>query len=185
MYESHRLAMSNGVAQFKKDVPFRVLVANFSNVNKRICRHLVIGNVLPHPKAMVATCLQLDSLLAAEFSVPLPDQQEVLSDTAEVDTTSSKLPSVEDVNLEHLPSDVREKSATCSGNSSRCGRVNSVKSRQRSIESLSSQVPNRFGRNRTGQVQPPAWRFKRQSMKWKPRGSSRSPNQSGHCQSSW
>ena len=108
MYEHHRLAVSNGVAQVKKDVPFRVVVANFSNVNKQICRHQVIANVLPHPKAMVATCLQLDPLLAAEFSVPPHDQQEVFSDTVEVDTTLSTLPSVEDVNLEYLPSDARE-----------------------------------------------------------------------------
>ena len=59
LYERHRIAMSNGVADIKANVAFRVLVANFSLVKKRIVRNQVIGKVLPHPHAMVATCLPL------------------------------------------------------------------------------------------------------------------------------
>ncbi|CAN8069508.1 unnamed protein product, partial [Agarophyton chilense] len=57
LYDGYQLAVANGVAQFVPDKPFSVLVANLGSTPQSLVKNQVIGSVMPHPTAMVATRL--------------------------------------------------------------------------------------------------------------------------------
>lgn len=55
LYNNYMLICTNGVVKIERNSPFRLLVANVSNIPKRVVRNQTIEMVLPYPRLVVTT----------------------------------------------------------------------------------------------------------------------------------
>lgn len=119
------ISLSPGIVEVKKNVPFKVKVANFSEKPRRLSRLQKIGYVLPAPEETAVYAVDFDA------DVPSTVQDKKLSESEKKEwpevegeglatalspekapdgvRQATDAPSVEDVELEHLPNSARRK----------------------------------------------------------------------------
>ena len=90
LYDKYRLSIANGLADVRSNVPLIIRVANLSKVPRTLAKNQVLGDVEIAPSTI------LDIQLGTTTSPP-------------VNTAEDKTPTVNDIDLSHLPDDVQEK----------------------------------------------------------------------------
>ena len=63
LYETGQVLATNGVVQVEPDKPFRILIANFSTHEYQLAKDQVVGQLLPHPTAVIPSKVNIADVL--------------------------------------------------------------------------------------------------------------------------
>ena len=117
LFELHSLACANGIASVLPNVAFRILVANTSDIPRRIVRNQNVAVALPHPTQVTETSLSLADVVGmtpdlAQVS-PTAEGQPVAKspeETGKSDSwTDASKPTAAQLDLSHIPIANRER----------------------------------------------------------------------------
>ena len=100
LYLRHRALVSNGIVEVRTNVPFPVIVANFATHPVTLHKRHALGAAVPH-------CPQ-DEVCAVEGNQGSCREQDACPDGNDSPVDASTCPSVEDIDLGHVPEDMRE-----------------------------------------------------------------------------
>ena len=63
LYQSAQVLATNGVVQVEPDKPFRILIANFKALPHQLVKNQVVGQLLPHPTAVIPSKVSVAEVL--------------------------------------------------------------------------------------------------------------------------
>ena len=138
LYKKHRLICTNGVVQVEPDRPFRLIVVNFRQYPVRVQKGQVVAGLLPHSRAVIESKTTIGEVLGIqereEENIPNytpppkgetrcepsdqgPEDQQGERSSGLSASTSTKPqrrieappPDVEDLDLSHVPDQLRER----------------------------------------------------------------------------
>lgn len=133
LYNRHGLVVTNGVTQVEPNKAFHILVANFGKYAVKLQKNQVVAELLPHPRAAVNSSLTVGEALGVDYRSQekaegrnsVTDQDPIRDSTVENEQPKAgsnlstdpiearriepRPPDVEDLDLSHVPTRLREK----------------------------------------------------------------------------
>ena len=106
LYATHALVCTNGVVSVEPNIPFHILVANFSDSPKKLVRNQNVATVLPHPRFVVPTQITAGDVVGLAELVP--SDSTTTKQSSDVDEGSTLVstrnqPSASELDLSHVP----------------------------------------------------------------------------------
>lgn len=106
LFGQHSLICSSGVVQVEPDIPFKILIANFSDIPRKISKGQVVATILLHSirvSPSTVTIAKVLGILDADETSSISDESApTVASLPSATPPSDRPPAVDDIDVSHI-----------------------------------------------------------------------------------